>query len=454
MASTRSTTPGCLCRMSRPLPESEFAALSDRLRADVPVPGGLSEDARSLFVWGAEAAPLVAGVVLRASEEATARHARVVSYFTREGTFFRRVHEAWRNLGGHAVPSDILEVSRLSTFAASLREVTPTEMRRVWNLFRSQSVGALLATLGCPSEGLEGIVRRVGLQLDEPVRDPWNDQRVAALFTTAEFSAGLTAHRDRRRRELLGYLRAHGVRDDAAPRVIVDIGWRGTIQDNLAWLMPGTHFTGVYLAMHIVLNAQPPNVAKIAYAADVAAAYERCARLLQHVQPLEMVCNSPEGSVVGYRRSGLLRRWTAVRAPHGEDAASFDTCARHFQDGVVAALPVLARLAPDARWTSDVLRPHAFASLQRLIADPPPAAARAFFSLRHHETFGVGTTVDMSRSIAPGERFTAPSTQAEREALETRADQSCWPCAFYRLHGLEAEREWFAVERLMVRRAR
>ncbi len=419
-------------------------------RVHVRPPSDLDDAGQAIFQAGVQAAPLFIGLVSRAIEAARETGADRVWYFTREGSFFQAVHDAWCQATGVRKPSDLLEVSRLSTFAASMNSVAIEELRRVWSLFSTQSLGAMLATLGCPAEPFRPIFARLGLDPAFPIHEPWNDARVQRLFTDAEFLRKLDDHRSSCRQGVLGYLKQRGIRDDGKPRVIVDIGWRGTIQDNLARLLPSTPIHGVYLAMHIVLNQQPANVTKIAYAADVATEYDRCARLLQYVQPLEMVCNSAEGSVRGYARAGLLRRWTALREPDEADRAIHRAVASQFQRGTLAAVPSWRDRAPSAGWTSAALKPHAFAALQRLIADPPMALARAFFTLRHHETFGLGATIEMSDKLGPPGPIPTPATDAERLELEARADRSNWPCAFYRIHGLESERAWFAREKLRI----
>lgn len=428
-------------------------SISDELVQRVSVPAGMSSDQAEIFKAGVRATPLFAGLVLRAVEEARARNVSRIWYFTREGTFFSRVHEVLaRSLTESAGPlpdASILEVSRLSTFAASLRELTPSEFRRVWSVYVTQSMDALCTTVGIDPLSAAPMFAAAGLDPSDPINEPWKDRRVQTLFENAAFVDLLRLNRDRRRTSLLAYLRHKGFLDDGSQKLIVDIGWRGTIQDNLAYLRPGSHITGIYLAMHQLLNDQPANCTKIAYAANVATDYDRCARLLQHVQPLEMLCNAPEGSVTGYQLGTTSREPVATRTRGDEDATSYERCAKQFQSGVLAAAPALVAVAPAPGWTSLLLHPAAFDAMARLIADPPLPMARAFFELRHNEVFGMGRTIDMGRS-GPTAQPAPPKNDAERAALERAADASNWPCAYLRVHQLEAERIRFMTEHLRI----
>src|SRR5690606_32603094 len=101
---------------------------------------------------GVQAAPLFIGFALWIAEQAVLHKLDRRYFFTREGEFFHKVFSPLFPQGrlfGHDLPSaDILEVSRLSTFAPSMREASIQEMSRIWSLFKVQSVSGLFTTLG------------------------------------------------------------------------------------------------------------------------------------------------------------------------------------------------------------------------------------------------------------------------------------------------------------------
>lgn len=438
------------------------AALRPRLLWDpnhsATPPGELSPDQREVFAAGVRAAPLFVGLVLRAIEEAIKHAVPTVHYFTREGAFFHRVHRALadaapaRSLLGVPLPQpSLLEVSRLSTFAASISAVTPEEFMRLWNLFSTQSMAGLLASLGIPAFVAAPLLDSHRLPPQEPVLYPWADARVRSLFADRRFVRLVERHRDARRASLLHYLATKGIHDDGRPKVLVDIGWRGTIQDNLARVLGSSPLIGIYLGMHRLLNVQPPNVVKTAYAADVGADPHRCGPVLEHVQPLEMLCNSPEGSVVGYQPGPTPGSVLAARAPDPQESASFIRCARFFQDGVVAAVPRLACPIRDFALSAQELCPLAFEALREIIADPPLSAAKTFFDLNHNETFGLGRFVEMHHTPPRSLARRAAKDPAARDELDRQASQSLWPCAYYRLHGLEPHRARYARAKLGAR---
>jgi hypothetical protein len=101
---------------------------------------------------------------------------------------------------------------------------------------------------------------------------------------------------------------------------IVDVGWRGTIHDNIALLYPNIHFTGVYLGLQKFLNDQPSNTSKFAFGPNLNHQLEY-PHFLDSVAPIEMITNSPSGSVTGYEEkmenSLLSVKLMTMKTPRG-----------------------------------------------------------------------------------------------------------------------------------------
>ena len=71
-------------------------------------------------------------------------------FFTREGEFFKRLYQNLEKSGliREKMPdAQILEVSRMSTFMPSLREITVDELMRMWSQYTEQSMEAFCKSL-------------------------------------------------------------------------------------------------------------------------------------------------------------------------------------------------------------------------------------------------------------------------------------------------------------------
>lgn len=313
-------------------------------------------------------------------------------FFTREGEFYKQIYdEIVKNefADRRAPKAEILEVSRLSTFCASLREISLTEMMRIWNQYSVQSLGAMFKSLGIPEEEVVPFTDRYQIPMEEVITYPWLDGRVAALFQDEDFLDTVRKERDGKRKLLLAYLAQKGIDPEGKRRIgIVDIGWRGTIQDNISYLIPGYEVKGYYIGLVPFLNEQPGNVAKRGYLNG----YGRFDFLLRYVMPFEMICNSPNGSTTGYERKGDTVY--AVRKREAEEDQVYYRYTEKIQKDILADLPEIYRELGERDYIAARLRAAAHEKLGGYILNPQRMTAQAYFSLRHNEEFGVGEYVD------------------------------------------------------------
>lgn len=410
--------------------------LEDHARRTAP-PARDRTSAR-LFAHGVHFAPLYWGFVLFAIEHALRVGVGRVYYFTREGETFCRLHQRLLEdnpLGGPLPEPHILEVSRLATFLPSLRELTPQELMRIWNLYSIQPMGALLRTLDLRVEDFRPLLARHGLDADTPVTYPWQHENVRRFLADPQVQRMVLEARDARRTLLLGYLSQRGL-DASTPRaLIVDIGWRGTIQDNLAWLLPQTQITGCYFGLLELLNEQPPNVTKHAFGPDANRDDPRAARLLDFVTPLEMLASPPAGSTVGYRPAG--GRIVAVREENPAETAVYRRYVSHFHAGVESAGPVVLDWYRTCAVTTSEMRPHVIELLRELVCTPPRAIVRTYFRLVHNETFGVGRYVGRQHRLPWLDLVGGLVSRRWRQRCVQRIEQSTWPQGLLKLYYLD-----------------
>jgi O-antigen biosynthesis protein len=342
----------------------------------------------SMAAVGVRVAPLVFGYVLSIIQDAIRNKIDAVHYFTREGIFFQQVHDAIASadpLGVSYPRSEILEVSRRATFAASLSECSPAALMRLWTLYSRQSIKGLAVSLNLDEVEVESLAKRAGLKYSATIVYPWRDKKFLAFLNSADFQKLATNSIGKQRAGLAAYLKGKGVYN-ADTLVISDIGWRGTIQDNLAHLLPKTFIRGHYVGLFSFLNDQPSNTVKTGWAFDEP--NTRACRI-GDVAPLEMLFNGIGGSVVGYEMDSVQSA-TAKRVVHEEEDRVVAGPVAEFQRGVIAAIRPLADyvrlhglVAEDLRRLSEVLA----ATLSK---NPPTCIADAFQQLHHNETFGTG----------------------------------------------------------------
>lgn len=390
------------------------------------------KDCTEMYELGVEFSALFIVFILYILEEMMKRNESELFYFTREGIFFQEIHRSISQHNPYCVdlPSaNLLEVSRLATFAPSLGSWSCDELMRIWNQYPSQSARTLFKSIGTDIEPYAETINGYGISTDEEIKDPWLDKRVIALFDDPKFRSDIEREIAEKRSSLKGYLANHGVSDSISNLNIVDIGWRGTIQDNLCRVLPNTQITGYYFSLVEFLNEQPRNSSKYAFLP------EDKRHMVKYAQPLEMLCNSSTGSVAGYLHLSDSEFVAATVHHKAEDDVFLNhTC--KFQKGVLAAVPAVCAFMRRYAMTVDDMRPYVYQLLQQLVSDPPMPIVLAYLSLEHDEQFGLGKLIKSEALIPANQLFKYLISGTVRADIRSRIGGSAWPDGYLKATGL------------------
>ena len=220
---------------------------------------------------------------------------------------------------------------------------------------------------------------------------------------------------------MLSYLDKQGVAD-AQSLMIADIGWRGTIQDNLAHLLPKTYMIGHYLGLFNFLNSQPPNVRKSGWVFDEPTGLRS---ELGDVAPLEMVFNGPGGSVVGYAIDQTGTSPCKITFDGEEEIINGPIA--DLQAGLLAAIGPLIDYMRLHGLTAADIRPLGALLAKALSKRPPAAIADIFQRLHHNETFGTGAVEEMTSAGSIIGALSKSSGSALHADLSSTIGNQRWP---------------------------
>ncbi|PWB81935.1 MAG: haloacid dehalogenase [Candidatus Methylomirabilota bacterium] len=415
--------------------EQGFHARDRLLRSAVRSVCGPGEDGHhddgslpaQLYELGRRASLCFVSFILHVMERAVADGVDKLFFLTREGELFLTLYRRAAEIGmlGCQVPEGILlEASRMSTFAGSLQTWSCAELMRIWNQYSTQSLHALLTSLDIESSRFADKAASYGVELHQEIVYPWQDARVRAWLADEWVKAEIDRELADKRTRLLSYLASVGLPGAHTKVGIVDIGWRGTIQDNLAYVLPTIQLHGYYLGLIRYLNAQPPNITKSAFGPDLNEAQPDYPYLLDFVAPVEMLCNSPHGTVQRYEATEAGVKTS--RLIDAEENRVHESFIRHFQAGVIDSVAYWADFIRTHAFTSREIRPLAMDIWTGLIHRPPSCLAKVYFALNHNETFGVGRFSDKRRLLGTHGVLLAFLSRSRREQLHRFLTEVGW----------------------------
>lgn len=351
---------------------------------------------QDLNIAGKLLAPVVAGFVLYCMQEAIKRRVSHIFFFAREGIFFKKVYELLVSidvfdLGFYPQP-EIIYVSRRATFAASLDQLSMDEMMRMWNMYSIQSVNAMSRSLNLDVDIVSVIASKYGINSKIPIQYPWTNEDFKRFFHSSEFQNYALPLLKLQKQNLLKHLQLAGFKpEENIDRVVVDIGWRGTIQDNVCHVAKG-HVHGIYLALKKFLNSQPANSSKAGYLSDdnISNEYD-----LGEVAALEFILNAEGGSCIGYDDNGLPKREILL----GEETVIKKQVAS-IQEGIIDGVSIVGKYIRRHGLIAEDICALAKDLISCYSNNPSTCIADAFLELEHNETFGTGDADQMAHNAS------------------------------------------------------
>jgi hypothetical protein len=419
-----------------------WASLQEELAVSARSAIGAHQSANLMITRAIEAAYdsalLPTALVAAAVEEADATGLRSVHYMSREGWFLARLHEIVAPiLSARPTPPRAihLALSRRSTFGPTLGSYTVETLLDMWRQYQSQTLRAMIVSLGDDVDHYRQAAKRHRLTVDEIIGDMRHDRRVESFLADHEVQKRLTMCNRARRQALDAYLtRTWDVGEGRI--VVVDVGWRGTIQDNLARGFPEVFFAGWYLALFPFFNPQPANVSKTAVGPDGNLGHSY--GFMQPPAAVERPWTPDVPSTVDYRLDPELG---AVPVEERELLGRTErSLIEVFQEASADAARIVSNwIVAEGLRTQD-LQPMVRSEIARYYDDPPPGVADIWFSSAHDDTFGALNVTPFAKVIPSRSWLASGLGYRFRYHLDAAAAESRWSPGY---------RSWLPVQALI-----
>jgi hypothetical protein len=412
------------------------------LLSKIKPPRELTMKQRRLFKEGVKYSLLFTAPTLYSMNFANENSISKIFYLTREGEFFKKIHDTIVSANKTAIKypeSEILEVSRKSTYATTLEAPIFDSLKSLWSQYPNQSIADLFYTLNIDISQFEKILANHRIESNKTIDNIQEDSRIKSLFEDNKFISQLKSEILKKKENFLAYLKSKGIQNITCENnqlQIFDIGWHGTMQNNIAKLIPKKIVHGFYMGILKPSSFQEENTRKHSFGPNIYTDDIYTIELLyDHEAVLEMLTNNQNGSVVDYKIT--TEGVTAVRENSKKEDDIYENYTRYFQMGVISSIPELLNIINEKQIPLNEIRSYNILMLKHLLTYPDKSIAEAFFKLSHNESFGVGSFIDLSKnskvSLLHKVLFWIPSV---RRKIYLQAKKSRWKEGFYKNNGL------------------
>ena len=171
-----------------------------------------------------------------------------IYFFSREGEFLKRLFDQYLKINHHneGVETKYLYVSRKSTFLPSLDNLDKEDFLIIKKESTDLSVSNFLKKINL-YDCLNDILKfDENIDYNKIIPNFFSSNEWKALKNNPFFRKNYDKNRIEQKKNIISYLKSQGVMDDLSI-CIVDIGWKGSIQDNLNKILGDSYtITGYY----------------------------------------------------------------------------------------------------------------------------------------------------------------------------------------------------------------
>ncbi len=181
-----------------------------------------------------------------------ARQVSDVFFCSKEGEFLLRLFTLYQEkmFGGRLITGHYLVVSRKATFICSLQPLGRESFSRLFDQYRDLTLAEFVLSLNFSPAELAALTAQLDCDWTARLAGLQHHEHFQALLALPLFHKMYEHHRDEQRQNFLCYLDSFGVDFRTKGLHLVDVGWKGSIQNNIYFaLEEAVSVQGCYLGL-------------------------------------------------------------------------------------------------------------------------------------------------------------------------------------------------------------
>lgn len=185
-----------------------------------------------------------------------------VFFLSREGEFLKKIFELLQNRRGKMgePKAHYFLCSRLGTFVPGLKEADKERFETLFRQYNTISIKQFLASIGFSDDNIKHMQEICIFDLEKTIVDIAESLELKTVMQLPDFLKLYDSIRNEQDTNFKNYCASFGVDFQKEALCIVDVGWKGTIQDNLYRFFEGSvEINGFYLGLREEGRLNPRN---------------------------------------------------------------------------------------------------------------------------------------------------------------------------------------------------
>lgn len=156
-------------------------------------------------------------------------------FCSKEGEFLKKLFTQYQELcfGEQIIQSHYLLVSRKATFICSLDTIEDEDFSRLFVNYSDISFKEFLLSLNFSEETSQNICKVHNLEYDIRIPDIKSKKEFKKLINSKIFRVQYETHRLEQKKNFIRYLKGFGIEIEKDGLALLDVGWKGSIQNNI-----------------------------------------------------------------------------------------------------------------------------------------------------------------------------------------------------------------------------
>lgn len=196
--------------------------------------------------------PIILLFIAKLYEALIKENCKNVLFCSREGQKLKVLFDEYQRIffGYQKIQSQYFYVSRRSTLIPSLRDVDTEDFHYIFRQYKILRLRDFLLSIGFEKDEIEKIRKLTVCDLDQNISSPKEDPFLKSFISNSNFIDIYNKKRAIQKKLIKQYVRQFGINPDNDTIYMVDIGWKGTIQDNLFNIFDkNTNIHGYYFGL-------------------------------------------------------------------------------------------------------------------------------------------------------------------------------------------------------------